>query len=406
MVDATATLFAADGDRTDPYRVYRELRDTEPVHRDPASETWLVTRHADVQAVLRRPDVWSNDHRKARSHHRWRETMGIPEAADELFSNVLLFMDPPDHTRIRNLVGKAFTPKRVQALRPRVESILDGLLEPLLDAGEGDVLSELAYPFPVTVICELLGVPVADRDLFRNRTRELAVILEWELGPEQLMGAASAAMAFASYFLPLFEERRREPRDDLVSALVAAEEQGDVLSPAELLTTCILLFTAGHETTMNLIGNGLLALLRHPDQLARVRDDPAIVRNAVDELLRYDSPVQLTARTALVDAEVGGRTIPAGDQAVALLGAANRDPDVFEAPDRLDLGRTNANHHVSFGAGHHFCLGAALARLEGEVAFPRLLDAADLELVGEPRWRPTATLRGLSALPVRLSRRR
>lgn len=405
MVDATATLFAADGDRTDPYRVYRELRDTDPVHRDPASETWLVTRHADVQTVLRHPDVWSNDHRKARTHHRWRETMGIPEAADELFSNVLLFMDPPDHTRIRNLVGKAFTPKRVQALRPRVESILDGLLEPLLAAGEGDLLSELAYPFPVTVICELLGVPVADRDLFRNRTRELAVILEWELGPEQLMGAASAAMAFASYFLPLFEERRREPRDDLVSALVAAEEQGDVLSPAELLTTCILLFTAGHETTMNLIGNGLLALLRHPDQLARLRD-PSIVRNAVDELLRYDSPVQLTARTALVDAEVGGRTIPAGDQAVALLGAANRDPDVFEAPDRLDLGRANANHHVSFGAGHHFCLGAALARLEGEVAFPRLLGAADLELAGEPQWRPTATLRGLSALPARLSRRR
>lgn len=393
-------------DTRDPYTTYHRWRASEPVRLDPASEVWEVTRYDDVQSVLRHPEVWSNDHRNARTHRKWLAEMGIPPEADDVFRNVLLFMDPPDHTRIRNLVGKAFTPRRVQALRPRIEAIADDLLLPLAARGDMDVIADFAYPFPVTVICELLGVPVADRDLFRDRTRELAVLLEWNLSPDQLMGAAGAAMAFATYFVPLFEERRREPHDDLLSALVVAEEQGDQLAPEELLTTCILLFTAGHETTMNLIGNGLLALLRHPDQLARLRDEPAIARNAVDEVLRFDSPVQLTARTAKVDADVSGTAIPTGDQAIVYLGAANRDPEVFDAPDELDLGRANASQHVSFGAGHHFCLGAALARLEGEVALTRLAALDGLRLAGrEPQWRPTTTLRGLASLPVTFSRR-
>jgi cytochrome P450 len=265
-----------------------------------------------------------------------------------------------------------------------------------------DVISDLAFPFPVTIICQLLGVPVEDRDLFRQRTRDLTVLLEWQMTPTDFEASATAAVEFAAYFLALFEQRRSEPRDDLVSALVAAEHESDKLAHEELLTTCILLLSAGHETTMNLIGNGLLALLRHPDQLALLRSDPSVAANAVEELLRYDSPVQLTARTAKHDSEVGSQTIRQGDQVVALLGAANRDPQVFSEPDRVELARVKANQHVSFGAGHHFCLGAALARVEAQIALTRLAQLSDLELATEePEWRKQATLRGLEHLPIR-----
>lgn len=389
-------------DRADPYLAYGRLRSADPVHYDPDSNTWVLSRHADVQAVLRNPGTWANDHSGSPNHQRWLADIGAGPAADELLSRILLFMDPPDHTRVRNLVTKAFTPRRVAGLRPAIEATLEDLLAPATATGEMDVIADLAYPFPVTIICQLLGVPVEDRDLFRQRTRDLTVLLEWQLTPGDFEAAANAAIAFASYFLPLFEQRRREPRDDLVSALVAAEEQSDRLSPEELLTTCVLLLSAGHETTMNLIGNGLLALLRHPDQLALLRRDPSVVANAVEELLRYDSPVQLTARTALDDARVGGHAIRRGEQVVTLLGAANRDPEVFTEPDRLDLGRPNATHHVSFGAGHHFCLGAALARVEAQIALTRLVQLPELEVAtDEPEWRKRATLRGLERLPVR-----
>ena len=385
---------------SDVYVEYRELRETDPVHFDPTTSTWVLTRYADVESVLRGPG-WSNDHRHSESHRRWLAEMGAPEAVDELLSKVLLFMDPPDHTRLRSLVAKAFTPRSVERLRPRIEQVLADLLASVRAKGEMDVLADVAYPFPVTVICELLGVPVEDRDLFRTNTRQLAVILEWQLSHEQLTGAAEAAFAFAMYLMPLFEERRRQPRDDLISGLVAAEVEGERLGPDELLTTCVLLLTAGHETTMNLIGNGLLALLRNPDQLAALRDDPGLGRSAVDELLRYDSPVQLTARTALADTDVGGRTVGKGEQVVALLGAANHDPAVFDDPDRLDLTRPDANRHLSFGAGHHFCLGAALARLEAEIALTALVRLPGLELATDDvEWRDSQTLRGLQALPV------
>jgi len=384
----------------DPYPEYHRLRAEDPVHHEPATASWVLTRYADMEGVLRAPG-WSCDHRNAIDHQRWLADMGAPEAIDSLMSKVLLFMDPPEHTRLRSLVSKAFTPKAVEGLRPRVERILDDLLAPLRANGEMDVIADVGYPFPVTVICELLGVPVEDRDLFRTHTRQLAIILEWQLTNEQFMGAAEASFAFATYLFPLFEERRRDPRDDLISALVTAEVDGDRLGPDELLTTCVLLLTAGHETTMNLVGNGLLALLRQPDQLRSLRDVPTFGRNAVDELLRFDSPVQLTARTALSDMEVGGQCVRQGEQVIALLGAANRDPAVFADPDRLDLARANANRHLAFGAGHHFCLGAALARLEAEVALTALVRLPGLELAADDvEWRESQTLRGLQALPI------
>ena len=385
----------------DPYPAYAELRATDPVHRDEESGTWLLTRYADVHSVLRSPG-WSSDHRNSPEHRAWIAEMGAPPAVDELLAKVLLFMDAPDHTRLRNLVNKAFTPRRVERLRPRIEQVLSELLEPLRDGAEFDVIADLAFPFPVTVMCELLGVPAEDREMFRQRTRQLAVILEWQRTPEDFMGAAEATFAFAGYFLPLFEERRRNPRDDLVSALVAAEDAGDRLAADELFTTCVLLLAAGHETTMNLIGNGLLALLRHPGQRALLADDPSLARSAVEEVLRYDSPVQLTARTALTDHELGGRTIRTGEQAITLIGAANRDPEAFRDPDTLDIVREQ-NHHLAFGGGAHFCLGAALARAEAQVALRALAGLPGLELaVDEPAWRNTTTLRGLRALPVRI----
>ena len=383
----------------DPYPSYAELRATDPVHRD-ESGVWLLTRHADVQNVLRSPG-WSSDHRNSPQHREWIAEMGAPPMVDELLSKVMLFMDAPDHTRLRNLVNKAFTPRRVERLRPRIEEVLHEQLAPLRERGEMDVIADVAFPFPVTVMCELLGVPAEDREMFRERTRQLAVILEWQRTPEDFAAATEATFAFAGYFLPLFEERRRNPRDDLVSDLVAAEDGGDRLGGDELFTTCVLLLAAGHETTMNLIGNGLLALLRHPDELTRLRDFPGLARGAVEETLRYDGPVQLTARTALTDHELGGKTIRKGEQAIAVIAAANRDPEVFAEPDRFDITRGD-NHHLAFGGGAHFCLGAALARAEAQVALPALAALSGLQLaVDEPTWRDTTTLRGLRSLPVR-----
>jgi cytochrome P450 len=348
-----------------------------------------------VQTVLR-DRGWSNDHRKATAYAR----AGIPEIAGELLSKVLVFMDAPDHTRLRGLIGKAFTPRSVERLRPRIADLTEELLAPLRDAGHFDVINDFAFALPVTVICELLGVPAEDRELFRQHTRDLAVMLDWDVTPEQLGIAAGAALNFAAYLVPLFEARRRAPEADLISALVAAEEAGDRLGADELLTTVVLLLTAGHETTMNLIGNGVLALLRNRDQLELLQTRPDLMPGAVEELLRYDSPVRLTVRTALVDATVAGETVRAGEQVIAMLDAANHDPAVFESPDTLDVTR-DAHRHVAFGAGAHYCLGAALARAEAQTALAALVALPDLELaVDEPEWRPLRTFHALQALPV------
>lgn len=351
---------------------------------------WTASSHAAVQAVLREPG-WSSDPRHAAA---------VPDVAGEVLSKILLFMDDPDHTRLRGLISKAINPRTVEQLRPRIAELAEELLAPLREAGRFDVIADFAFPLPVTVICELLGVATEDQGLVRRLTGDMAVVLDLDATPEQFGRAAGAALTFTAYLVPLFEERRRAPRSDLISNLVAAEEAGDRLGADELLTTVILLLVAGHETTMNLIGNGLLALLRHPDQLALLRTQPHLLPSAVEELLRYDSPVRRAVRIPMDDALVDGQKVPAGEQVLAMLDAANHDPTVFAAPDTLDITR-DARRHVAFGAGAHYCLGAALARAEAQIALRALIALPDLELaIGEPRWRSLETLHALESLPV------
>lgn len=352
-----------------------------------------ATSHAAVQAVLREPG-WTSD-----QHHATQ----VPDITADALSSVLLFMDAPDHTRLRGLISKAFTPRTVDQLRPRIAELTEELMAPLRKAGRFDVIADFAYPLPVTVICELLGVPATDRELFRSLTGELAAVIDLDATPEQFGRAAGAVLTFTAYLVPLFEDRRREPEDDLISALVAAEEAGDRLSADELLTTVMLLLIAGHETTMNLIGNGLLALLRNPDQLELLRARPDLMPSAVEELLRYDSPVRRVVRIALNDATVDGQEVRAGEQVIAMLHDANHDPIVFPSPDDLDVTR-DARRHVAFAAGAHYCLGAPLARAEAQIALAALIDLPELQLaVYEPRWRPIETLHALESLPIAFS---
>ncbi|MCI3950023.1 MAG: cytochrome [Acidimicrobiales bacterium] len=387
--------------RTDPYPVYARLREENPVHPS-ALGGLVVTRHADCLHVLRHPAASSDE----RNSDLFRAMQEAGEVDEELVdARPFLFLDPPDHTRLRRLVTKAFTPRTIERLRPRVQELVDDLLDARAGTGRIELVEDFAYLVPVQIISELLGVPPEDHERFKGWSRDLARGLDPDfiLPPEVVEKRKEAIDAFSAYFLELIAERRRAPQDDLLSALVAAEDAGDRLTERELLSTCTLLLVAGHETTVNLIANGTLALLRHPDELRRLRDDPSIARTAVEELLRFDPPVQLTARVALEDMEIGGQTLAKGTSAILLLGSANRDEAAFAEPDQLDVGRTD-NHHLAFGFGTHFCLGAPLARLEGEVAlttlvqrFPGLALATDT-----PRYKENLVLRGLEELPLSL----
>ncbi|MBW3548283.1 MAG: cytochrome P450 [Actinobacteria bacterium] len=404
-------LLATPEGRADPYARYAELRERWPVHRlvlDASAGTggtWVLSRFDHCQAVLRHPRVGKDF---AAMQRRW----GLTE--EELAAQVrftddrrsMLFRDPPDHTRLRGLVSKAFTPRTVEALRPHVVRLVDDLLDEV-GVGEVEVMTALAFPLPVTVIGEMLGVPLDDRPQFQRLVRASAASLEPFVTPEALAAANAATLEMEAYFRGLVAERRMAPADDLLSHLIAAEDNGDQLTEQELLSTAILLFAAGFETTTNLIGNGLLALLRHPDQLERLRHDPALLPSAVEELLRYDSPVQVNGRVAGDDVDIDGHHIPAGATVLTLLGAANRDPRRFSDPERLDVGRSEGSS-MSFGSGIHFCLGAALARMEGQVFFGRLLERyPTIELLDEsPAYRDSITLRGLAELPVALGSRR
>jgi cytochrome P450 len=383
--------------RADPYPLYQRLRELDPVHRSPAG-AWVLTRHGDATAVLRDPRFSSNP-----SHLGGDRPQVGPRRLD---TKVLLFLDAPDHTRLRSLVFKAFTPGVVRRLRPRVEELVAGLLGQARERGSIEVIADLAYPLPIAVICELLGVPAADRGSFGSWSSDASRLLDRDIDLDEatVERGTAAIAAFTEYFGRLIQQRKQEPRDDLVSRLIAAEEAGERLTWEELFATIILLFLAGHETTVNLIGNGLLALLRHPDQLERLRRDPTLGASAVEELLRYESPVHVTARIATTGLEVGGVRLRAGEQVIVTVAAANRDPAVFADSDRLDVGRQD-NRHLSFSAGMHYCLGAALARLEGEVAFGALLRGfPTIELAGpEPSFRDHFVLRGLRSLPLRLA---
>ena len=391
--------------RENPYQFFELLREHEPVHQTPFG-VYLLTRHADASAIVRDPRLSTNQE-NSDLYRTFAETNPRPDddPMEQMNNVVMLFMDPPDHTRLRSLVSKAFTPKMVGRLRARVQEVVDERLDAVEARGDGrmDVVTDLAYPLPVVIICELLGVPPEDQATFQSWSSELAASIDPDplISPEQRVRIEAAGNAFLEYFADLIERRRRSLRDDLLSALIEAEEGGDRLSEEELLGTALFLLIAGHETTVNLVGNGTLALLQHRDQLERLRDDPSLDRHAVEELLRFDSPVQLTQRITMDEYEVGDVTIPKGQALIPLLGAANRDPAEFEEPDRLDLGRDNASRNVAFGGGHHFCLGASLARLEGAVAMGTLVRRfPDIQLAGEPERRTTFTLRGLEHLAV------
>jgi unspecific monooxygenase len=381
------------GFRADPYSTYRRLLAEDPVHHSPFGFV-VLTRYADCAAVLRDPRS-SSDPRRSGSFAE------VPPAVPGF--RPLLTMDGPDHARLRGLVSRAFGPKVVERLRPLVEQTTADLLAAVAGRDAIDVVDDLAYPLPVRIICEMLGVPAEDHETFKDWSRDAArgVEPEFILPPDALERRRTALVSLWGYFTDLIAERRRQPRDDLLSALIAAEDEGGKLDEDELISTCMLLLVAGHETTGSLIANGMLALLRNPSELARLREDPSLVPSAADEVLRFDPPGQFTIRWAREDMDVGGEVLPAGGQCVVVVAAANRDPAQFSDPDRFDVGRAD-NRHLAFGLGAHYCLGAALARVEGQVALAAMLRTfPHLELaVDEPVYKDNVVVRGLASLPV------
>nr|WP_244875718.1 cytochrome P450 [Actinoplanes consettensis] len=378
--------------REDPYPRYHRLREISPLVR--AEDGALVaTRYADCAAITRDPRLGHMpSHMLDFVSPGWNDH----PALRQLFTSILT-INPPDHTRLRRLVSSSFTARRVQALRPTITQMVDDLLDEM--SGETDFVTAFAFPLPVNVIGELLGIPPADRAQFQHLVRDWTQVLE-QINPAVLETADPAAATIRAYLSDLAADRRSAPRDDLISALVLAEEDGEKLTEDELLTMAGLLFAAGFETTTNLLANSLVALLHNPDQLALLRDKPEIAREAVDELLRYDTPVQLLTRVAWEDVEIGGIAVSGGDRIVAYLGAGNRDPQRFPDPDRLDLTRPD-NGPLSFGGGIHYCLGAPLARMEAEIAVPALVRRfPELRLAGDPVRRNSLTLRGYTSLPV------
>ncbi len=394
-----------------PYGVYARLRQEQPVAWFEPTRQWLVSRHADVSALLR-------DRRLGRTylHVGSPEEFGHPPDPPELapwwrvVRNGMLDREPPDHTRLRRLVSKVFTPRRVEELRPTVQRVADAAVDDLLAAGGGDLIATVAEPLPVTVIAELLGVPETDRHQLRPWSADICGLYELNPSAQTARTAVAAAEEFSAYLSDLARFRRSHPGTDLVTALVQVQDAGDRLTDDELVGTCVLLLNAGHEATVNATGNGWWALFRNPDQLAALRTDPGLLPTAVEELLRYDTPAQMFERWVLEDftyvSGAGSRRagevveFAKGVELALLFGSANRDPAVFRDPDRLDLARAD-NPHISFGAGIHFCLGAPLARVELEVSFGTLLRRAPtLFLDREPEWKSGYILRGLKELLV------
>ena len=389
-----------------PYPFYQMLRGMGPVVPDPTGR-FMAIDHKPVSTVLRdrrfiTKNVWNGENAKCLEQSLFAR----------IEASMMLHRDPPAHTRLRALVSRAFTPKIVADLASTVQLTANGLIDAVGARGEMDVIADFAYPLPVTIIAEMLGVPHADMQSFRTWSKRLTELQSVRLTqaagpitPALLAPLDETVQWFVDYLEGLVEERRKSSRRDLLSALVVAEEAGDQLSADDLMAMVVLLLVAGHETTMNLIGNGLLALLRNPAERARLEGDPSLAENAVEELLRFDSPVQITIRVASVDVELESTTIPAGAEVIVMLGAANRDPERYAAPDKLDLRRKDVLP-ISFGGGIHYCLGAPLARLEGRIALPTLLcrlpglSLRDDVNPDELAWNPNIALRGLQSLPV------
>ncbi|WP_019973097.1 cytochrome P450 [Mycobacterium sp. 141] len=387
--------------RADPYPVYRRIRERGPL-RMPESNVAVFSTFAECDAVLRHPASCS-DRRKSTVAQR---RIAVEGEASQSGATSFLFLDAPDHTRLRGLVSKAFVPKVVKALEPDIRALVDGLLDQAeAGAGSFDAIAELAYPLPVAVICRLLGVPVEDEPKFRDASALLAQSLDpflamtgsvSELFDQQM----AAGQWLSEYLRDLIAQRRRKPGEDLMSALVQVEESGDQLTEDEIIATCDLLLIAGHETTVNLIANAVLAMLRNPRQWTALGSDSARVSSVIEETMRHDPPVQLVSRIAGDDMTIGDVHIPEGDTMLLLLAAAHRDPAVFERPDEFDPDRGGIRH-LGFGKGPHFCLGAPLARLEAAVALSAVTARfPNARLGAEPTYKPNVTLRGMSTLPV------
>jgi cytochrome P450 len=389
----------------DPYPWYARVRAKERAYFSPPNQpnfqVPILSRYADVSTALRDPRFGRAGFQKGAI-----EALGDGPLSQS-YSLWMLFRDPPDHTRLRGLVNKAFTPRAVEALRDNVERMVEQLLAKQRGKQTFDLIGEFAYALPVLVICELLGIPPEDRDRFGAWSAAVGQNFDnLGIADEDLKRRGNeAAAGLTEYFRELVKTRRDRPADDILQGLISAEEQGQRLTEDELLATCVLIFFAGHETTVNLIGNGTLALLRNPAEADRLRQNPSLMPGAVEELLRYDSPVQRTGRTVLQELEIGGLHLPEGWRINVLMGAANRDPAQFPDPDRLDVTRANAAQHLSFASGIHYCVGAPLARLEAQTAIGALLRSApNLRLAADrPTWRKTFVLRGLASLPVAVS---
>ena len=386
----------------DPYPLYRRLRTEDPVHWDPFLHAWVVTRYADVVTVL---------HRFSANRTPTPEqlaALGLESLTPvaRVMVRQMLFLDAPSHTRIRGLASQAFTPRRVERLREHIQDIMDGLLDAVMVRGHMDVIEDLAAPLPAIVTAEMLGLPMRDHGLLKKWSADFAEMLgNFQHNPDRAARVLKSTEEMVAYFRHAVREQRANPRDGLVSALLAAEIDGDRFTEDEVIANVIVTMVGGQETTTNLIGNGIVTLLRNPDAMARLREDPALITSAVEELLRYESPSQHTARLAPDDVVLGGKLIKKRQAVIAVMAAGNRDAERFADPDRLDLARTD-NRHLAFGWAAHFCFGAPLARIEGQIAFATMLRRLpNLRLEAGPLvWRENLGLRGLTALPVAFDR--
>jgi len=381
-----------------PYPLYARLRTETPVYWDPYLHAWVVTRYADVITVLH---DFSADRTPTPEQFA---AMGLSELGPiaQVMMRQMLFMDAPAHTRLRGLASMAFTPARVEALRAHIREIVDDLIEPLIRAGRMDVINHLAAPLPAIVTAEMLGVPTSDCDTLKAWSADFAEVLgNFQHNPDRTQRTLRCVEEMSAYFRDAISRMKTDPREGLINSFMTAEIDGDRLSEEEIIANCIVTMVGGQETTTNLIGNGILSLLRNPDQLQRLRDDLTLIPSAIEELLRYESPSQHTARIAPRDTEIGGKQIRKGQAVIAVMGAGNRDPERFPDPDRLDLGRTD-NRHLAFGWASHFCFGAALARIEGQLVIGAIVRRmVNLKLEPGPLvWRDNLGLRGLTSLPV------
>lgn len=397
---AETELFEADPTLpgvADPYPVFHRVRAADPVHWVPAMRGWAITRYADAHAVLRNPGAFS----RQAYIESLRQRFGNEPILD-LQAIELAFLDAPVHTRTRTLIGNAFTPQAVANMRPQVQRIVDGMLDRVAPQGEMDVIADFGHPLPSIVIAEMMGVPEADRERLADWVRGIVVSRSVMRNPEVIEEGSRSTRAFGDYFGVMLEQRRAEPGPDLISAFIAAEDNGDRLETAQLLSIITTLFAAGHETTKNVIGNGLLALLRNPDQLAMLCARPQLIESAIEEILRFDAPTQATSpQVAIRELEIGGRKISPGDSVTILIGACNRDPARFPQPDRFDITRTD-HQHLAFSFGMHYCLGAGLARQEAQVALGTLVRRFPRMALPDQRleWKTMGRFRGLKALRV------